>query len=111
MNGHTEPPTQTMDQLATSLQSLGLSKIPAVADTPSYPTLNQLDIYRSHITELLEPITGASAKVIYPALQWTQTLDYGDLMLPVPALRIKGKKPDEMAKEIAEKVRKATHHT
>ena len=104
MNGHTHPSTPKMDQLASSLQSLGVSKIPSLPDVSSYPTLNQIDIYRSHITELLEPITGASAKVIYPALQWTQTLEYGDLMLPVPALRIKGKKPDELAKEISDKV-------
>ena len=105
MNGNTQPPTQTMDELASSLQALGVSKVPLVPETPAYPTLNQIDIYRSHITELLEPITGADKKIIYPALQWTQTLEYGDLMLPVPALRLKGKKPDEMAKQIAAQVR------
>lgn len=104
MNGHTA--TQTVEELTSSLSNLGLSKIPSVSDTSSYPTFNQIDIYRSHITELLEPITGASSKVIYSALQWTQTLDNGDLMLPVPALRLKGKKPDAMAQEIAEKVRR-----
>lgn len=104
MNGNTIPPTQSVEELTSSLNALGLSQIPSVPDTNSYPTFNQIDIYRSHITELLEPITGVSAKVIYPALQWTQTLDNGDLMLPVPALRIKAKKPDELAREIAEKV-------
>ena len=66
------------------------------------PTYNQVDIYRSHIAELLAPITGVAAQQIYPALQWTQILEYGDLMLPVPALRIKGKKPDQLAVEIKE---------
>lgn len=94
-----------MEGLTSSLQSLGVSKVPSVPDTLSYPTYNQIDIYRSHITELLVEVTGAPANVIYPALQWTQVLDYGDLVLPVPALRIKGKKPDALAKEIAEKVR------
>ena len=94
-----------MDQLASSLQSLGLSSVPQISGINAYPTFNQIDLYRSHITELLKPITGADEKVIYSALQWTQTLEYGDLMLPVPALRIKGKKPDELAKEIAAKVR------
>lgn len=103
MNDHTNS-FQTMDELTSSLQALGVSKVPAVPNTPSYPTYNQIDIYRSHITEHLEPITGASAQVIYQAIQWTTTLEYGDLMLPVPALRLKGKKPDELAKEIAEKV-------
>jgi len=35
-------------------------------------------------------------------LQWTQTLDKGDLMLPVAALRVKGKSPQDLAKQIAE---------
>jgi len=95
-----------MDELASSLHALGVSKVPEISEADTYPTLNQIDIYRSHITELLEPITGADKKIIYNALQWTQTLEYGDLMLPVPALRIKGKKPDEMAKHIAENVRR-----
>lgn len=104
MDGNTNSHSQTMDELTQSLASLGLPRVPSVPDTTSYPTLNQIDIYRSHITECLEPITGAPTSVIYPALQWTQTLEYGDLMLPVPALRLKGKKPDALAAEIAEKV-------
>ncbi|KAI9809991.1 MAG: hypothetical protein M1827_006758 [Pycnora praestabilis] len=65
--------------------------------------MNPFDIYRSHITEILAPITGADAKVIYGALQWTQTLDKGDLILPVPALRVKGRKPNELALEWGER--------
>lgn len=104
----TRPPTLTMDELTASLSSLGVSKVPSVPDIITHPTFNQFDIYRSHITELLVPITGVDAKIIYPALQWTQTLANGDLMLPVPALRIKGKKPDAFAQEIVEKVRDYT---
>ncbi|GAB7346451.1 hypothetical protein MBLNU457_5144t1 [Dothideomycetes sp. NU457] len=103
MNGNTEPHTQTMDDLAASLQSLRVSNVPQTSQVHTYPTFNQFDIYRSHIAELLAPITGADPKIIYSALQWTQVLDFGDLMLPVPALRLKGKKPDELAKEIAAK--------
>jgi len=104
MNGHTQPGTQSMDDLAASLKSFGISNVPQTSSVHTYPTFNQFDIYRSHITELLTPITGADPKIIYSALQWTQVLDFGDLMLPVPALRLKGKKPDELAKDIAEKV-------
>lgn len=93
-----------MEDLAASLQSFGISNVPQTAQVHTYPTFNQFDIYRSHITELLAPITGADPKIIHSALQWTQVLDFGDLMLPVPALRLKGKKPDELAKEIAAKV-------
>ncbi|GAB7350129.1 hypothetical protein MBLNU459_g0792t1 [Dothideomycetes sp. NU459] len=99
----TAPPTFTMDQLTASLSSLGVSSVPSVPQVITHPTFNQFDIFRSHITELLAPITGADPKVIYAALQWTQTLSNGDLMLPVPALRLKGKKPDAMAIEIVEK--------
>jgi arginyl-tRNA synthetase len=72
----------------------------------SYPSLNPTDIYRSHIAELLAPLTEKDAEFIYPKLLWTQTLDKGDLMLPIPSLqiKIKGKSPNDLAKEWAEKV-------
>lgn len=93
-----------MDDLTASLSSFGLSEVPVVKDAPAFPTYNQVDVYRSHIAELLSPITGVGAAQIYPLLQWTQILEYGDLMLPVPALRIKGKKPDQLAQEIRDQV-------
>ncbi|KAF1354689.1 arginyl-tRNA synthetase [Delphinella strobiligena] len=92
-----------MDELTSQLKFLGLEGIPQVPETTIHPTFNQLDIFRSHITELVVPITGAQPQIVYNALQWTQTLSNGDLMLPVPALRIKGKKPDALAQEIADK--------
>lgn len=92
----------TMADLSATLQSLGVSQVPRQPNT--YPAINPVDIYRSHITELLAPIAGIDPKIVHNALQWTQTLQMGDLVLPVPALRLKGKKPDELAKEIAEKV-------
>ena len=64
---------------------------------------NPVDIYRSQISENLAPITGKPAKEIFERLAYTQTLDKGDLTFPVPALRIKGKPPNEQAIEFAEK--------
>ena len=64
---------------------------------------NPVDVYRHHISEKLEPIAGKPSSEIYDRLAWTQTFDKGDLSLPVPALRIQGKKPAEIAKEFAEK--------
>ncbi|TKA78754.1 hypothetical protein B0A49_04705 [Cryomyces minteri] len=90
-----------MDELAASLRTLGMNEVPSFPNT--YPTLNPTDLYRAHITEKLAPITGADPSVIYPVLQWTSTLDKGDIILPVPALRLKGKKPDAVAQEIVEK--------
>ena len=97
-----------MEDLTSSLKTLGLSSVPQLEKIATFPTYNQVDIYRSHIAELLAPITGVAAEQIYPLLQWTQVLEYGDLMLPVPALRIKGKKPDALAVEIKDKVMPST---
>ena len=72
--------------------------------TAMAPPLNPVDVYRSHISESLSRITGVPASEILPKLQWTQTQDKGDIMLAVPALRIKGKKPAEQAAEFAGKV-------
>jgi arginyl-tRNA synthetase len=93
-----------MEQLTASIQAFGLNEVPQLSKLATFPTYNQVDIYRAHIAELLAPITGLPAEQIYPLLQWTQVLEYGDLMLPVPALRIKGKKPDALAVEIKEQV-------
>lgn len=94
--------TQSVDELAVTLKNFGLESVPEAPNT--YPALNPVDIYRSHITELLASVSGIDPKIIYPALQWTQTLDKGDLTLPVPALRVKGKKPAELAVELGEKL-------
>jgi len=94
--------TQSIDELISTLKEFGVSEVPKAPNT--YPELNPVDIYRSHITELLSPISGVDPKIVYSALQWTNTLDMGDLTLPVPALRIKGKKPDVLAAELGEKV-------
>ncbi|KAF2398054.1 arginyl-tRNA synthetase [Trichodelitschia bisporula] len=91
--------TQSLSDLAESLAALGINQIPQAPNT--HPTVNPIDVYRSHITDLLVPITGAEPGVIYGALAWTQTLEMGDLALPVPALRLRGRKPGELAEEIA----------
>ncbi|KAF3769683.1 hypothetical protein M406DRAFT_33266 [Cryphonectria parasitica EP155] len=95
------PPTG-IEQLVKLTSDLSLDQIrdkfPAC-----YPETNPIDVYRLHLTNLLEKITGVDPKIIFPAIQWTQGLDKGDVMLAAPALRVKGKKPDELAKEWAEK--------
>jgi arginyl-tRNA synthetase len=94
--------TQSVDELSETLKTIGISEVPHAPNT--YPELNPVDLYRSHITELLAPIAGVDAQIVYNALQWTNTLDKGDLVLAVPALRLKGKKPDELAEDLAKKV-------
>jgi arginyl-tRNA synthetase len=42
-----------------------------------------MDIYREHIATELSKGTGIDAELIYTRLAWTNTLDKGDLALPV----------------------------
>lgn len=90
-------------ELVEMLSALGLND-PLHKYPNCYPEANPIDIYRAHLTSILTELTGVDASIVYPALQWTQTLEKGDLVVPVPALRIKGKKPAELAEEWAEKV-------
>lgn len=69
-----------------------------------YPDYNLTDVHRAHIATRLSQMTKIDALIIYPALHWTQTLDKGDLVLAVAALRVKGKQPAELAEEWAREV-------
>ncbi|KAL8858319.1 MAG: hypothetical protein Q9178_005182 [Gyalolechia marmorata] len=64
---------------------------------------NPVDIYRSHISELLAPVAGKPVKDIYDRLSWTQTFDKGDLGLAVPSLRVPPKEASAKASEWSEK--------
>lgn len=74
-----------------------------------YPETNPVDVYRAHLTNVLEKVTGVDPKIIYNAIQWTQGLDKGDLIVAAPALRDRGKKPEELVKEWEEKVSLPSH--
>ncbi|KAF2454055.1 hypothetical protein BDY21DRAFT_291811 [Lineolata rhizophorae] len=92
-----------MEQLTSTLKKFGLDTVPKFDGT--YPDLNIVDVYRSHLTDLLVPILPtdkADPAVVYKSLQWTQSLDKGDLVLPVAALRIK-KSPKDLAQELVDK--------
>lgn len=70
----------------------------------SFPLINPVDIFRCIITEELVRITGLDASFVYSTLEWTSTLDKGDLILAVPRLRVKGS-PAENAASWAAAVR------
>jgi arginyl-tRNA synthetase len=93
----------SVDDLASILKTVGISEVPTAPNT--YPDLNPFDVYRSHIAHLISTYIDADRSVIQGALQWTNSLDKGDLAMAAPALRIKGKKPDALAQEIVEKVK------
>lgn len=92
--------TGNMDTLVSNLKKLDLTPPPAVPN--SYPESNTVDLCRNYITEQLSILAGVDKSIIYPALEWCQVLEKGDLLLPLPRLRLKGNL-DEMAKDLAEK--------
>lgn len=100
-NGASAASAGDLTDVLASLSKFGINEVPSFPN--AYPDLNPIDVYRAHLAEIIAPLCGADSKIVYGAIQWTQTLDKGDLCLPVPALRLKGTKPDALAKEIAEK--------
>lgn len=91
----------SVDNVTQLLNDLSL---PALDKYPNcYPEINPVDIYRSHVTSILHKITGVDTKVVYNAVQWTMSLDKGDLVVAIPALRVKGK-PEELGKKWLEQV-------
>ncbi|KAL4952572.1 hypothetical protein BDW69DRAFT_200679 [Aspergillus filifer] len=96
-------PGESMDETLTStLRAFGLGDGTAPAK-PSSASFNPLHPYRSYIAEKLAPITGAGESIIHDAIQRTQSSDNGDLVLSVAALRLKGKKLEEVARDIQDK--------
>ncbi|KAE8357153.1 hypothetical protein BDV27DRAFT_164781 [Aspergillus caelatus] len=90
--------------LTVAVEGLKLQSTTETSKFPnSFPSLNPIDIYREHIAEKLGAATDIDPEKIYTRLQWSSTLDKGDLLLPVPALGIKGKKPQELCEELAKK--------
>lgn len=88
-----------MDHLSERLAKLGASDFSAYPG--SNPVKNPFDIYRSYISEQLAQISGVSRDLIFPALEWTNSADRGDLVIPIPRLRIKGQNPADLAEEWA----------
>ncbi|KAG9233406.1 arginyl-tRNA synthetase [Amylocarpus encephaloides] len=92
------PPVGVMENLALKLKSIGLEVIPRFPG--AFPATSPVDIYRAHIADKVGHITGVKPTIVHDAIQWTQTLDKGDCLLPIPALRIRGKMLDEVARSI-----------
>ncbi|KAI4145266.1 MAG: hypothetical protein LQ341_002434 [Variospora aurantia] len=65
----------------------------------AFEASNPVDVYRSHISELLAPVAQKPVKDIYDRLAWTQTFDKGDLGLAVPSLRVPPKEATAKAAE------------
>lgn len=85
-----------IDKLTSLVNGLTLDSV-TEKYPQAHPEINPLDLYRAHLSNVLAGISGVDTSIIYPAINWTTGLDKGDFVLAVPALRIKGEKPDALA--------------
>ena len=92
-----------IEQLSSQVQGLSLDSV-TQAYPNAHPSINPLDMWRAHISNVLSKISGVDTSIIFPVIAWTMSLDKGDFTIPVPALRIKGSKPDALAEDWASKV-------
>lgn len=91
----------TVNTITDSMTRLGLQEPPVV--TGAYPKYNVVDVMRCYITDELHKLSGISPEIIFTALDTPSTLNKGDLLVPLPRLRLpKGTnfkaKADEFAK-------------
>lgn len=77
-------------------------------DTLTFTTNHQthvlhrpIDIYRIKLASILSKLTSCDNDICYDAIQLPSSLPYGDLTVPVPRLRLKGKKPTDLCTELA----------
>ncbi|OAQ91500.1 arginyl-tRNA synthetase [Purpureocillium lilacinum] len=87
-----------MELFAQHLKGLSLDGV-RKSFPSAHPDANPLDLYRAHLSNVLAEISGVSSSTLYPVVMRTQGLDKGDFIIAVPALRLKGSKPDVLAKE------------
>jgi arginyl-tRNA synthetase len=70
--------------LPASVAALSLQSTDQRSEIPGcFPTLNPMDIYREHIATEISKNLGVPVEKIYARVAWTNTLDKGDLSLPV----------------------------
>lgn len=100
-NLHCQARKMSATSITSQLQKLSIQEPPA--QEGSFPDVNVVDLMRNYISSELSKISGVDSQLIYPALEWTNTLERGDLLIPVPRLRIKGSNPKDLATEWAEK--------
>lgn len=94
----------TVDNITQSLHKLGLEQPEILPE--SYPQLNPIDVLRNYITKELSQVSGVDKDLIFQALDTPTTMDKGDLIIPLPRLRLKGVNPKDKAIEWAESFNK-----
>lgn len=103
--------TLSVESLSALLEQLGVSPISKVLDKLNLPSeeghghilSRPVDIYRLYLADSLLTNLGleCSPLLAYESFQTTTPLSNGDLVLPVPRLRLKGKRPADQCTDVA----------
>lgn len=96
--------SMSVETISDSLKQLGLSQPAAIEGT--HPQYNVVDVFRNYIAEELHRISSVDKSIIIQALDTPKVLDQGDIIVPIPKLRLKGINPNEKSKEWAENFNK-----
>ncbi|VEU20016.1 DEKNAAC100733 [Brettanomyces naardenensis] len=88
------------EELSARLAKLNLEAPESIEG--SYPGYNVVDLCRNFIAGQLSKLAGVDKKIVYESLEWSIVLEKGDLIVPLPRLRLKGDL-EQMAKDLAEK--------
>ncbi|ODV87563.1 hypothetical protein CANARDRAFT_6090 [[Candida] arabinofermentans NRRL YB-2248] len=90
--------TGSIETLTSSLSKLNLELPPSV--NGSFPESNTVDLCRNFIADQLSTLAQVDRTLAYTCLEWSSVLEKGDLILPLPRLRLKGNL-DELAIELS----------
>lgn len=90
----------SIETLTKTLNGLNL-QVPQEIEG-SYPQSNTVDLCRNYIAEELSKLAGVDKQLVFNGLDWSNTMDKGDLLIALPRLKLKGNL-DEIAKDLASK--------
>lgn len=91
--------SNSVEQVTARLGRLGLASFAARPE--ANVAQNPLDIFRSYVCDELHRISGVDAAIIYPALEIPAENKNGDMIVPIPRLRVKSKAHEELAQQWA----------
>ena len=88
------------NQIEFQLQKLGVpTPIPVYGN--ARVLVNPIDIFRCYLTEVVAGLLqGVDSQIIYDSIQYTNSLNHGDLVVVVPRLRLKGAKPADVLTDL-----------
>lgn len=93
--------------ITNQLTKLGVNTPETI--TNSSPEYNVIDLFRNYITNELYQLTQVDKSIIFESLDIPTTMDKGDLIIPIPRLRLKGINPKEKAAEWASNINKGDY--